>query len=56
MPEMHLRSSTKKKKKYKNSKNSKIHDTFIKTNEGKLAFKMIWLMEISKSFLEEQLT
>ena len=65
MPEMHLRQPgftysacgpfTKNKERIKNLKKQVIQDIFIKTNFIKLVFKMIWLMEILKIYLEERL-
>ena len=58
IPEMHLRqpkctysacgSFTRNKKRIQIFKEQDFHDIFIKTNYIKLAFNMIWLMEISK--------
>ena len=39
---------TKTEKGSKNLKRQEIQDTFIKTNQIKLVFTMIWLMEILK--------
>ena len=65
MPEMHLRQPgftysacgpfTKNKERIKNLKKQVIQDIFIKTNFIKLVFKIIWLMEILKIYLEERL-
>ena len=65
MPEMHLRQLgftynvckpfTRTMKEYKNLKKQYIHDIFVKTNWTKLTFSMIWLMEVLRVCLEEQL-
>ena len=57
-PEMHLKqpgftysvcgSFTKNKERRKKLKKKEIQDLFIKTNQIKLVFSMIWLMEILK--------
>ena len=47
--------SLKTKKEYKNLKKWEIQDTCINTNYRKLAFSMIWLMEILRVCIEEQL-
>ena len=58
MPEMHLKSLDllivlvdhllKIEKEYKNSKKQEIQDTFTEMSLIKLAFNMIWLIEILK--------
>ena len=60
MPEMHLRQprfsynavnhKLKTKSKYKSLKQQEIQDIFIKMNYVKLAFNMVWLIEIVKIF------
>ena len=65
MPEMHLKQPgftysacgpfTKKKKEFKNLKKMKIQTIFTQMSLISLAFKMIWLMEILKIWLKEQL-
>ena len=65
MPEMHLKQPgftysacgpfTKNKERIKNVKKQEIQDIFIKINYIKLVFNMIWLMEILKIEIEEQL-
>ena len=65
MPEMHLKQPgftysacgpfTKIKERIKNLKKHGILDTFIKMNQMKLVVNMIWLVEILKIKVEEQL-
>ena len=60
MPEMHLRQprfsynavnhKLNTKSKYKSLKQQEIQDIFIKMNYVKLAFNMVWLIEIVKIF------
>ena len=45
---------TKNKRRIKKLKKQEIRDKFIKTNQIKFVFKMIWLTEILKIQLEEQ--
>ena len=49
MPADHL---LKTKKEYKNFNQQEIHNIFIETNEIKLAFNMVWLMEILRIYLD----
>ena len=44
----------KKKKEHKNLKKQKIQDISTEMNQIKLAFSIIWLMEILKIYQEEQ--
>ena len=46
---------TKKKKEFKNLKKMEIQTIFTQMSLISLAFKMIWLMEILKIWLKEQL-
>ena len=65
MPEMDIKQSgftysacgpfTKKKKEFKNLKKMEIQTIFTQMSLISLAFKMIWLMEILKIWLKEQL-
>ena len=55
LPIVHVDHLLKTKKEFKNSKKQDIHDVFIKTNQKKLVFNMMWLMEILKIYLEKQL-
>ena len=45
----------KNKERIQKFKKAGVHDIFIKTNYINLAFKMTWLMEISRNYLKEQL-
>ena len=64
VPEMHLRqpgftysacgSFTKDKEIVKNLKKQVIQNIFMQTNSITLAFSMLWVMEISRIYLEEQ--
>ena len=65
MPEMHLKQPgvtysvcgpfTKSKKEFKNLKKQETRAIFIKMNLIRLAFSIIWLMEILNIWQEEQL-
>ena len=47
--------SLKTKKEYKNLKKQETQDIFIKKNYFKLVFNIIWVMEILKIKIEEQM-
>ena len=65
MPEIHKRQHkftysacglfTKNKERIQKFKEKEIQDVFIKTSQAKRGFNMIWLMVISKIYLEEHL-
>ena len=64
MPKMYLRqlgitytacAPFTKNKEYKNLNKQEVQNTFIKTNQIKLAFNTTWLTEILRIYLEEQL-
>ena len=46
---------TKNKERMQKLKEQEIQNIFIRTNEINIAFSMIWLMDILRIFLEEQL-
>ena len=46
--------SLKTKNEYKNAKKQEIQNTFIKTNQIKLAFNMTWLIEIFRIYQDKQ--